>query len=85
METIKLYTTHNCPVCEQVKTALKDLPHEIYSSEEYVDDLKKEIVDREILFGEISQSPVMVVPNCDLVWTGEECLIAIEEKEWEED
>lgn len=84
MPTIKLYTSRNCPVCEQVKTALKDLPHTIYSTEEHMDDLIKEVTDRDLSASEIRQAPAMVVSGCDLVWTGEDCLIAIEEEEWED-
>jgi glutaredoxin len=82
MSPIKLYTSRNCPICEQVKGALKDLPHEIYSSEEHMDDLMKEVTDRDLSPGEIRQAPVMIVPDCELVWTGADCLIAIEEEEW---
>lgn len=84
MPTIKLYTSRNCPICEQVKAALKDLPHEIYSSEEHMDDLIKEVTARDLSPSEIRQAPAMVVPGCDLVWTGADCLIAIEDKEWED-
>lgn len=83
MKPIKLYTSRNCPICEQVKSALKDLPHKIYSSEENMDDLEKEVTARDLSIREIRQAPAMVVPGCDLVWTGADCLIAIEEKEWE--
>lgn len=83
MEPIKLYTSRNCPVCEQVKVAIKDLPHEILSVEDNMDDLIEELNARRINHREIRQAPAMIVPGCDLIWTGEDCLIAIEEKEWE--
>jgi glutaredoxin len=83
MKTIKLYTSRNCPICEQVKKALTELPHKILSAEEHMDDLIKEVTLRDIDHGQIRQAPVMVIPDCDLVWTGADCLIAIEEKEWE--
>jgi glutaredoxin len=83
MSPIKLYTSRNCPICEQVKGALKKLPHEILSAEEQMDDLISEVTRRKLDHRQIRQAPVMVVPDCDLVWTGADCLIAIEEKEWE--
>jgi hypothetical protein len=81
MNRIKLYTSKNCPICEQVKAALKPIPHQILSAEEHMDDLIKEVTVRKLDHHQIRQAPVMVVPNCDLVWTGADCLIAIEEKE----
>lgn len=83
MEPIKLYTSRNCPICDQVKKALKDLPHTILSAEENMDDLIEEVTRRELDHRQIRHAPVMIVPECDLVWTGADCLIAIEEKEWE--
>jgi glutaredoxin len=83
MNRIKLYTSKNCPICEQVKAALKPIPHQILSAEEHMDDLIKEVTSRKLDHRQIRQAPVLVVPNCDLVWTGADCLIAIEEKEWE--
>jgi glutaredoxin len=83
MNRIKLYTSKNCPICEQVKAALKPIPHQILSAEEHMDDLIKEVTARKLDHRQIRQAPVMVVPNCDLVWTGADCLIAIEAKEWE--
>ncbi len=80
---IKLYTSRNCPICEQVKTALKDLPHTLLSTEENMDDLIKEVTTRDLDHKQIRQAPAMVVANCDQVWTGADCLIAIEDKEWE--
>lgn len=82
MKPIKLYTSRNCPICEQVKAALEDLPHEILASEENMDDLEKELTARELSIREIRQAPAMIVPGCDLVWTGADCLIAIEDEEW---
>lgn len=83
MKSIKLYTSRNCPICEQVKAALKNIPHKILSAEEHMDDLIAEVTRRELDHRQIRQAPVMVVPDCNLVWTGADCLIAIEEKEWE--
>jgi glutaredoxin len=83
MNRIRLYTSKNCPICEQVKAALKPIPHQILSAEEHMDDLIKEVTARKLDHRQIRQAPVMVVPNCDLVWTGADCLIAIEAKEWE--
>ncbi len=83
MKTIKLYTSRNCPICEQVKAALKHLPHQLLSAETHMDDLITEVTQRKLDHRQIRQAPVMVVPGCDLVWTGADCLIAIEEKEWE--
>lgn len=83
MTSIKLYTNRHCPVCERVKEALKDLPHEIYPTEIHMDDLISEVTARGVSMDEIHQAPVMVAPGCDIVWTGEDCLIAIEEEEWE--
>jgi hypothetical protein len=80
---IKLYTSKHCPICEQVKAALKPLPHQILSAEEHMDDLIKEVTVRKLDHRQLRQAPVLVVPNCDLVWTGADCLIAIEEKAWE--
>lgn len=80
--SIKLYTSRNCPICEQVKKALKNLPHQVLSAEEHMDDLIAEITQRKLDHRQIRQAPVMVVADCDLVWTGADCLIAIEEKEW---
>lgn len=84
MNPIKLYTSRNCPICEQVKAALKDLKHEILSATDHMDDLIAEMEQRELDHRQIRQAPVMVVPNCNVVWTGADCLIAIEEKEWED-
>lgn len=84
MKPIKLYTSRNCPICEQVKAALKDFKHDILSAEEHMDDLIHEMTARELDHREIRQAPVMVVPDCELVWTGADCLIAIEDKEWED-
>jgi glutaredoxin len=84
MNEIKLYTSRNCPVCEQVKAALHDLPHRVLSAEEKRDDLIEELSRRDLDHREIRQAPVMIVPDCELVWTGTDCLIAIEEKEWED-
>jgi len=81
---IKLYTSRNCPICEQVKTALKDLPHTLLSTDENMDDLIKEVTLRDLDHQQIRQAPVMVVPDCDLVWTGADCLVAIEDKEWDD-
>jgi glutaredoxin len=83
MKMMKLYTSRNCPICEQVKAALKPLPHQILSAEEHMDDLIKEVTSRKLDHRQIRQAPVLVVPGCDLVWTGPDCLIAIEDKEWE--
>ncbi|MBC8206854.1 MAG: hypothetical protein H8E68_06865 [Kiritimatiellaeota bacterium] len=83
MSPIKLYTSRNCPICEQVKTAIKDFDHQILSSEEHMDDLIKEVTRRDLDHRQIRQAPVMIVPDCNLVWTGADCLIAIEDKEWE--
>lgn len=83
MNRIKLYTSKHCPICEQVKKALNDLPHQVLSAEEHMDDLIAEVTRRKLDHRQIRQAPVLVVPNCDLVWTGADCLIAIEEKEWE--
>ncbi len=83
MPPIKLYTSRNCPICEQVKAALKDFDHETLSAEEHMDDLIAEVTRRDLDHREIRQAPVMVVPDCELVWTGADCLIAIEDKEWE--
>jgi len=83
LSTIQLYTSRNCPICEQVKTALKDLPHTILSAEENMDDLIKEVTARNLDHRQIRQAPVMIVPSCDLIWTGADCLLAIEDKEWE--
>ncbi|HNX52628.1 MAG TPA: glutaredoxin family protein [Pontiellaceae bacterium] len=80
---IKLYTSKHCPICEQVKAALKPISHQILSAEDHMDDLIKEVTDRKLDHRQIRQAPVMVVPGCDLIWTGADCLIAIEEKEWE--
>jgi hypothetical protein len=82
MNRIKLYTSKHCPICEQVKAALKPFPHQVLPAEEYMDDLIKEVTVRKLDHLQIRQAPVMVVPDCDLVWTGADCLIAIEEKEW---
>lgn len=84
MNTIQLYTSRNCPICEQVKAALKDLPHTLLSAEDNMDDLIKEVTARALDYKQIRQAPVMIVPGCDMVWTGADCLIAIEEKEWED-
>lgn len=81
--TIKLYTSQNCPICEQVKTALKPHAHLILSAEHHMDDLIAEVECRDLDHRQIRQAPVMIVPDCDLVWTGADCLIAIEDKEWE--
>lgn len=81
---IKLYTSRNCPICEQVKAELKELPHQIMLAEDHMDDLIKEVTLRELDHRQIRQAPVMVADGCDLVWTGADCLIAIEEKEWED-
>ncbi|MGE4489935.1 MAG: hypothetical protein AB7E95_10380 [Kiritimatiellales bacterium] len=83
MKSIQLYTNRNCPICEQVKSALTELPHEILPVEEHMDKLKEEMKLRQLDHRDIRQAPVMVVPGCGLVWTGADCLIAIEEKEWE--
>lgn len=80
---MKLYTSRNCPICEQVKRALKDFPHQILSAEEHMNDLISEVTRRKLDHRQIRQAPVLVVPDCDLVWTGADCLIAIEEREWE--
>lgn len=80
---MKLYTSRNCPICEQVKKAIKELPHQVLSAEEHMDDLIDEVTRRNLDHRQIRQAPVLVVPGCDLVWTGADCLIAIEEKEWE--
>ena len=80
---IKLYTSRNCPICEQVKTALKEFPHQILSTEQNMDDLIKEVTLRDLDHQQIRQAPVMIAPDCELVWTGADCLIAIEDKEWE--
>ena len=82
MKPIQLYTTPNCPFCEQVKTALKPFPHTILSAEEQMEDLIQKLENRDLKPSEIRQAPVLIVPDCDLVWTGPDCLIAIEEKEW---
>ena len=39
MNPIKLYTSRNCPICEQVKKALNNLPHQVLSAKEHMDDL----------------------------------------------
>jgi glutaredoxin len=83
MNRIKLYTSKNCPICEQVKSALQGIPHRVLSAEEHMDDLIKEVTSRKLDHRQIRQAPVLVAPGCDLVWTGADCLIAIEEKEWE--
>ena len=83
MSPIQLYTSRNCPICEQVKTALKDLPHTLLSAEENIDDLIKEVTARDLDHKQIRHAPVMIIPGCDLVWTGADCLLAIEDKEWE--
>ena len=83
MNRIKLYTSRNCPICEHVKKALKELPHKILLAEEQMGDLIAEVTLRKLDHHQIRQAPVLVVPDCDLVWTGADCLIAIEEKEWE--
>ena len=83
MSTIQLYTSRNCPICEQVKTALKDMPHAILSAEKNMNDLIKEVTARDLDHQQIRQAPVMIIPGCDLVWTGADCLIAIKDKEWE--
>lgn len=83
MNPIKLYTSRSCPICEQVKAALEPFPHQVLSAEEHMDDLIAEVTCRKLDHRQIRQAPVMVVPSCDLVWTGADCLIAIEEKEWE--
>ncbi|MDK2858539.1 MAG: nitric oxide reductase NorQ protein [Verrucomicrobiota bacterium] len=44
---------------------------------------RAELTRRDLDHHQIRQAPVMVVPDCDLVWAGADCLIAIEEKEWE--
>ena len=80
---IKLYTSPNCPICEQVKAALTDVPHTILTAENDLDDMIQELTKRELDHRQIRQAPVMIVSDCDLVWTGADCLIAIEEKEWE--
>ena len=82
MNPIKLYTSRNCPICEQAKNALNDLPHQVLFAEEHMDDLIAEVTRRKMDHRQIRQAPVLVVPGCDLVWTGADCLIAIEEKEW---
>ncbi|QHI69455.1 glutaredoxin domain-containing protein [Tichowtungia aerotolerans] len=84
MKPIKLYTSRNCPICEQVKAALKEFKHEILSAEEHMQDLIDELTQRGLDHRQIRQAPVMVVPDCELVWTGADCLIAIEDKEWED-
>jgi len=83
MNRIKLYTSKHCPICEQVKAALKPFPHQVLPAEEHMDDLIAEVTRRKLDHRQIRQAPVMIVPNCDLVWTGADCQIAIEEKEWE--
>lgn len=84
MKSIKLYTSRNCPICEQVKTALKDLPHTVLSAEENMDNLIAEVTRRDLDHRQIRQAPVMIVADCNLVWSGADCLIAIEEKEWKD-
>lgn len=84
MNPIKLYTSRNCPICEQVKTALKDLPHTLLSATDDMKDLISEMEKRDLDHRQIRQAPVMVVTNCEVVWTGADCLIAIDEKEWED-
>jgi len=83
MKMIKLYTSRNCPVCEEVKTALREIPYQVLLAEENMDDLIEELTRRELDPRQIRQAPVLVVSGCDLVWTGADCLIAIEDKEWE--
>lgn len=83
MKPIKLYASRNCPICEEVKAALKDFRHDILSAEEHMEDLIREMTARKLDHRQIRQAPVMVIPDCDLVWTGADCLIAIEDKEWE--
>lgn len=80
---MKLYTSRNCPICEQVKKALNNFPLQVLSAEENMDDLINEVSRRNLDHRQIRQAPVMIVPGCDLVWTGADCLIAIEEREWE--
>lgn len=83
MNRIKLYTSKNCPICEQVKAALQKVPHRILPVEQYMDDLIAEVTRRKLDHRQIRQAPVLIAPECNLVWTGADCLIAIEEKEWE--
>jgi hypothetical protein len=81
---IKLYTSRNCPICEQVKTALNNFSHTVFSAEEKMKDLIEDVTARGLDHRQIRQAPVMVVSGCDLVWTGADCLIAIEDREWED-
>jgi glutaredoxin len=83
MKMIKLYTSRNCPICVEVKDALRELPHTLFSAEENMADLVKEVAARDLDYREIRQAPAMVVEGCNQVWTGADCLIAIEDKEWE--
>lgn len=85
---IKLYTKNNCPNCVSVKKALKEngiefeeinaVPAEGFAA------LSKEAELRELDLSTFSTAPALVVDECPVVWTGTDCIIAIEDREWED-
>ncbi len=82
---IKLYTSKNCQHCEQVKAALEaeGLEYEALDTEMFWKELEADCHERGVTVREIREAPAMVAEGCDMLWTGLDCLVAIEEREWE--
>ena len=85
---IKLYTSNNCPQCVEVKQALKaeglDFIEHNMSLPESATAMFKDCEERELDPRSFRQAPAMFVADCKVAWAGAECLIAIEEREWED-
>jgi glutaredoxin len=79
---IQLFTTTNCPQCTETKIALKkaelEYVEKVISSNMH--ELKAVCAQISIDYKNIKSAPIMIAGN--QLWTGADCVIAIEEEEY---
>ena len=85
---ITLYTSNNCPQCAEVKQALKaeglDFTEHNMAIPESAAGMIKDCEKRDLDMRSFRTAPAMFVEDCEIAWAGVDCLIAIEEREWED-
>lgn len=79
---IHLFTKTNCPQCVEAKMALQkaavEYKEETISSDMH--ELKAVCAEIGIDYKSIKSAPIMVADN--QLWTGADCVIAVEEEEY---
>lgn len=79
---IQLFSKPNCPQCVATKAALKNaaVPFDEMLIDPDMQNLKQACDQIEVDYRDVRSAPVMIANG--MVWTGADCLIAVEEEEY---